>query len=226
MSTIPKNPKTEIDGDGDGDGEPGKASGFATSKWRRHQVAKPVASIEKIFSDHHRSIPTNPNINLEFSPDNHTLVKMEMDTTRIEKIFSDHHRSRPTSPTKTNGFSSWDSDSEPEVVGQIFTSDDPWFNLAEGNVVHEEDMDDALDRFEAHCDEDTPLKFRRFMKSAVRKLRSSLDNRLKYVLHFDEEDDAASGKRPGEFNKWGQEIVFPVKRCRRAGSRPSDSPEF
>jgi hypothetical protein len=47
MSTTPKNPKTEIDGDGDGDGEPGKASGFATSKWRRHQVAKPVASIEK-----------------------------------------------------------------------------------------------------------------------------------------------------------------------------------
>jgi hypothetical protein len=98
--------------------------------------------------------------------------------------------------------------------------------LAEGNVVHEEDMDDALDRFEAHCDEDTPLKFRPFMKSAVRKLRRSLDNRLKFVLHFDEEDDAANGKRPGEFNKWRQDIVFPVKRCRRAGSRPSDSPEF
>ena len=47
--------KTEIDGDGDGDGEPGEASGFATSKWLRHQVASPVASIEKIFSDHHRS---------------------------------------------------------------------------------------------------------------------------------------------------------------------------
>jgi hypothetical protein len=64
------------------------------------------------------------------------------------------------------------------------------------------------------------------MKSAVRKLRRSLDNRLKFVLHFDEEDDAANGKRPGEFNKWRQDIVFPVKRCRRAGSRPSDSPEF
>jgi hypothetical protein len=118
MSTIPKNPKTEIDGDGDGDGEPGKASGFATSKWRRHQVAKPVASIEKIFSDHHRSIPKNPNISLEFSPDNHTLVKTEidgdgtMDNTRIEKIFSDLHRSRRTTP-KTNRSSSWDSDSEP-----------------------------------------------------------------------------------------------------------------
>ena len=110
------------------------------------------------------TIPKNPNIKLAFSPDNHTLVKTEidgdgdggpgeasgfatrqgtMDNTRIEKVFSDHHRSRRTSP-KTNGFSSWDSDSEPEVVGQIFTNDEPWFNLAEGYVVHEEDMDVIL----------------------------------------------------------------------------------
>ncbi len=85
-------------------------------------------------------------------------------------------------------------------------------------------MDDALDRFEAQCDEDTPLKFRPFMKKAVRDLRKRLHNRLKFVFLLDEED--AYGKRPDEFEKWSQDIVFPVKRCRRTGSRPSDSPEF
>ena len=107
------------------------------------------------------TIPKNPNIKLEFAPDNHTLVKTEldgdgtMDTTRIEKIFSNllhvsEHliRSRLTTP-KTNGSSSWDSDSEPEVAEQIFTNDEPWFNLADGYVVHEEDMDEALNRVEA-----------------------------------------------------------------------------
>ena len=214
------------------------------------------------------TIPKNPNIKLAFSPDNHTLVKTEidgdgdgdgdgkpddhtlvkteidgdgdgepgeasgfatrqgtMDNTRIEKIFSDHHRSRRTSP-KTNGFPSWDSDSEPEYVGKLFTNDKPWFNLADGNVVHEKDMDDALDRFEAQCDKDTPLKFRPFMKKAVRDLCRRVDIRLKFVFFLDEENDSAYGKRPGEFEKWSEEIVFPVKRRHRTWSRPSDSPEF
>jgi hypothetical protein len=177
------------------------------------------------------TIPKNLNISLEFSLDNHTLVKTEidgdgtMDNKRIEKIFSDHHHSRRTTP-KTNGFSSWDSDSEPKVVGQIFTNDEPWFNLADDYVVHQEDMDDTLDRFEAQCDKDTPLKFRPFMKKAVRDLCRRVDIRLKFVFFLDEENDSAYGKRPGEFNKWSQEIVFPVKRCRRTWSRPSDSPEF
>ena len=64
------------------------------------------------------------------------------------------------------------------------------------------------------------------MKTAVRNLRRHLDIILKFVFLLDEEDDSAYGKRPGEFNKWSQEIVFPVKRCRRTWSRPSDSPEF
>jgi hypothetical protein len=33
------------------------------------------------------TIPKNPNIKLEFSPDNHTLVKTEMDTEEDERIF-------------------------------------------------------------------------------------------------------------------------------------------
>ena len=119
------------------------------------------------------------------------------------------------------------SDSEPEVVGQIFTNDEPWFNLADDYVVHQDAMDDALDRFEVQCDEDTPLKFRPFMKKAVRDLRRGLDMRLKFVFLLDEEDDSAYGRRPGEFNQWSQELVFPVKRPRRRiGSIPSDSPEF
>ncbi len=76
--------------------------------------------------------------------------------------------------------------------------------------VHEEDMDDALDRFEAQCDQDTPLKFRPFMKTAVRNLRRRLDNRLKFVFLLDEEDDSAYGRRPDEFNQWSQELVFPA----------------
>jgi hypothetical protein len=170
------------------------------------------------------TIPKNPNISL------HTLVKTEidgdgdgdgepgeasgfatyqgtMDNTRIEKIFSDHNRSRRTTP-KTNGFSSWDSDSEPEVVGKVFTNDEPWFNLADGYVVHEEDMDEALDRFEAQCDQDTPLKFRPFMKTAVRNLRRSLDNRLKFVFFLDEEDDSAYGRRPGELTSGRRNLSF------------------
>jgi hypothetical protein len=148
-----------------------------------------------------------------------------MDNTRIEKIFSDHHRSRRTTP-KTNGFSSWDSDSEPEVVGKNFTDDKPWFNLADRYVVHAKAMDEALDKFEEQCEQDTPLKFRPLMETPVGKLRRSLYDRLKFVFLLDEEDDSASGRRPGEFNRWSQELVFPVKRRRSTGSRPSDSPEF
>ncbi len=112
------------------------------------------------------------------------------------------------------------------LSNKIFTKDEPWFNLADAYVVHHDDMDDALDMFEEQCDEDTPLKFRPFMKKAVRDLRSRLNGRLEFVWFLDEDDESAYGKRPGEFEKWSQEIVFPVKRRRRTWSRPSDSPEF
>jgi hypothetical protein len=123
----------------------------------RHQVASPVASIEKIFS----TIPKNPKIKTEIDGDGDgdgepgeasgfATLQGTMDNTRIEKIFSDHHRSRRTTP-KTNGFSSWDSDSEPEVVGKIFTDDEPWFNLVDRYVVHAKAMYEALDKFEEQC---------------------------------------------------------------------------
>ena len=175
---------------------------------------------------------TIPNISLGFSPvDYHTLtdIKMEIDSggdnTRIEKIFSDHHRSRRTTPV-TNGFSTWDSDSEPELVGKIFTSDAPWFNVVDRYVVHEKAMDEALNKFEEECDQDTPLKFRPFMETAVTKLRESLKDRRKFEYLLDDDDDCAYGRRPDEFARWSQELVFPVKRRRSTGSRPSDSPEF
>ena len=176
---------------------------------------------------------TIPNISLGFSPvDYHTLtdIKMEIDSggdnTRIEKIFSDHHhRSRRTTPV-TNGFSTWDSDSEPELVGKIFTSDAPWFNVVDRYVVHEKAMDEAFNKFEEECDQDTPLKFRPFMETAVTKLRESLKDRRKFEYLLDDDDDCAYGRRPDEFARWSQELVFPVKRRRSTGSRPSDSPEF
>ena len=186
------------------------------------------------------TIPKNPKIKTEIdgepgeasgfatlqgTMDNTRIEKIFSDNTRIEKIFSDIHRSRRTTP-KTNGFSSWDSDSEPEVVGKIFTDDEPWFNLVDRYVVHAKAMDEALDKFEEQCDQDTPLKFRPFMEKAVGKLRRSLYDRLKFVFLLDEDDDSASGRRPREFNLWSQELVFPVKRRRLTGSRPSDSPEF
>lgn len=190
---------------------------------------------------------TIPNLSPGFSPvDYHTTIKMEidgdgeasgsathhrtMDNTRIEKIFSNHHSSCRTTPV-TNGFSSWDSDSEPELVGKIFTSDAPWFNVADRRVMHEKAIDEALSKFEAECDEDTPLKFRPFMETAVRKLRKSLKDRLKFEFLLedfllDDEDGPATARR-SEFDRWSQEVVFPVKRRRYCcGSRPSDSPEF
>ena len=137
------------------------------------------------------------NISLEFSPDDHTLVKTEIDGDGEPGEASGN-------ATCPEGFSSWDSDSEPEVVGKTFTNDKPWFNVADRYVVHEDAMDEALDKFEAQCDQDTPLKFRPFMETAVRKLRRSLYDRLKFVFLLDEEDDSASGRRPGEFNRWSQ----------------------
>ncbi len=87
-------------------------------------------------------------------------------------------------------------------------------------------MDEALNKFEVECDQDTPLKFRPFMETAVRKLRQSLEDRLKFEFLLDDVDDSASGRRPHEFDRWSQELVFPVKRRRSTGSTPSDSPEF
>ena len=203
MSTIPKNPNiSEIVGDGDGDGEPDDQTLVQTE------------------IDGDGDGDGEPGEARGFAIHSGT-----MDNTRIEKIFSDHHRSRRTTP-KTNGFSSWDSDSEPEVIGQFFTDDKPWFNVVDRYVVHWDAMDEALDKFEEDCDQDTPLKFRPFMHTAVAKLRSSLYDRRKFVFLLDEEDDSASGRRPGEFNRWSQELIFPVKRRRSTRSRPSDSPEF
>ncbi len=169
------------------------------------------------------TIPKNPNISLEFSPDDHKLVKTEING---DGDGDGEPGEASGSATCPEGFSSWDSDSEPEVVGKIFTNDKPWFNVADGYVVHDEALDEALDKFEAQCDQDTPLKFRLFVETAVRKLRRSLDDRLKFVFLLDEEDDSASGRRPGEFTRWSQELVFPVKRRRSTRSIPSDSPKF
>ncbi len=77
---------------------------------------------------------TIPNISLEFSPDDHTLVKTEINGDGKPGEASGN-------ATCPEGFSSWDSDSEPEVVGKIFTDDKPWFNVADRYVVHKKAMD-------------------------------------------------------------------------------------
>ncbi len=78
---------------------------------------------------------TIPNISLGFSPVDHTLMKME------EIDGGGEASGNATCPER---FSSWDSDSEPEGVGKIFTSDAPWFNVADRYVVHEKAMDEEL----------------------------------------------------------------------------------
>jgi hypothetical protein len=71
--------------------------------------------------------------------------------------------SRYTGKKRIFKLGAWDYDSEPELVGIIFTSDALWFNVADRRVLHEKAMGEALSKFEAECNEDTPLKFRLFM---------------------------------------------------------------
>ena len=176
---------------------------------------------------------TTPDISLRFSQvDFHTPFKMEidgrtMDNKRIEKVFSENHRALRTTPISSSTVqsdSSWDSEPDAEVVGTIHTSDEPWFNVDDLYVVHERAMDEALKKFEEVCDQDTPLKFRRFMEGAVRKLRKSLEDCLEYEFLLTDVDAGAA--RHPEFDRWAQDVVFPVKRPRSAGYRPSDSTEF
>ncbi len=81
-------------------------------------------------------------------------------------------------------------------------------------------MDEVLNKFEAACDEDTPLMFRPFMEEAVRKLRRSLKDRMAVEFLLTDVDDSAKrhkrtffGKHP-EFSQWSRDVVFPVKRRR------------
>ena len=176
---------------------------------------------------------TTPDISLRFSQVNfHTHFKMEidggsMDNTRIEKAFSENHRALCTTPVTNSTVqsdSSWDTYPDAEVVGKIHTSDAPWSNVADRYFVHERAIDEAPKNFEEVCDQDTPLKFRRFMEGAVRKLRKSLEDCLAYEFLLTDVDAGAA--RHPEFDRWAQDAVFPVKRPRSAGYRPSDSTEF
>jgi hypothetical protein len=145
---------------------------------------------------------------------------------QIAAVFSEAHRFRRTAPVATTWDETSDSESEAEIIGTIHRSDQPWFDAHECKVVRELALDELLDEFEDAYDLDVPLKLRPFMAKfqakAVEELRQRLADRV--ATEFLLSDVPGSARRP-EFDDWNQDVIFPVKR-QRAGSRPSDSPEF
>lgn len=145
---------------------------------------------------------------------------------QIAAVFSEAHRFRRTAPVATTWDETSDSESEAEIIGTIHRSDQPWFDAHECKVVRELALDELLDEFEDAYDLDVPLKLRPFMAKfqakAVEELRQRLADRV--ATEFLLRDVPGSARRP-EFDDWNQDVIFPVKR-QRAGSRPSDSPEF
>ena len=152
---------------------------------------------------------------------------------KVEAGFSEAHRQffRRTAPVAkdttpvTEATSSWDSDSDAEIVGTIHTKEDPWFFVEERCVLLKTKLDDVIDDFEEACDDDTPLSFRPFMNKAIQGLRKDLAERLTTEFLLSDADPGAP--RYPELTQWTRDVVFPVKRPRRdRASRPSDSPEW
>ena len=99
---------------------------------------------------------------------------------KVEAGFSKAYQqylSKDTTPV-TEATSSWDSDSDAEIVGTIHTKEDPWFFVEERCVLLKTKLDDVIDDFEEACDDDTPLSFRPFMNKAIQGLRKDLAERL------------------------------------------------
>jgi hypothetical protein len=131
---------------------------------------------------------------------------------------------KDTTPV-TEATSSWDSDSDAEIVATIHNNEDPWFFVEERCVLLKTKLDDVIDDFEEACDDDTPLSFRPFMNKAIQGLRKDLAERLTTEFLLSDADPGAP--RYPELTQWTRDVVFPVKRPRRdRASRPSDSPEW
>ena len=153
-------------------------------------------------------------------------VKVEAGFSKVSKRAEAYHRylSKDTTPV-TEATSSWDSDSDAEIVGTIHTKEDPWFFVEERCVLLKTKLDDVIDDFEEACDDDTPLSFRPFMSKAIQGLRKDLAERLTTEFLLSNADPGAP--RYPELTQWTRDVVFPVKRPRRdRASRPSDSPEW
>ena len=131
---------------------------------------------------------------------------------------------KDTTPV-TEATSSWDSDSDAEIVATIHNNEDPWFFVEERCVLLKTKLDDVIDDFEEACDDDTPLSFRPYMNKAIQGLRKDLAERLTTEFLLSDADPGAP--RYPELTQWTRDVVFPVKRPRRyPASRPSDLPEW
>lgn len=91
------------------------------------------------------------------------------------------------------------------------------------DVLPNDALEVALNAFEEDCELDAPLKFRPFIAKAVQKLRKTLDERvsMEWLLK-----DIPGSEEQHDLCAVHYELVFPVKRPRLRGSRPSDSCEF
>ena len=154
-------------------------------------------------------------------------LRSMLSNVKVEAGFSKAYQqylSKDTTPV-TEATSSWDSDSDAEIVGTIHTKEDPWFFVEERCVLLKTKLDDVIDDFEEACDDDTPLSFRPFMNKAIQGLRKDLAERLTTEFLLSDADPGAP--RYPELTQWTRDVVFPVKRPRRdRASRPSDSPEW
>ena len=105
------------------------------------------------------------------------FFEWNLNTRFISPVFDSRPSCRPWFPFSPSGMStasSWDEESEPAIVWTIHASETPWFNVDEHSIVRGTALQETLDAFEEACDDDTPLRFRRFMAKAIENLRQSL----------------------------------------------------
>ena len=114
-------------------------------------------------------------------------------------------------------------DSGVYVIGTTHEECEPWFEVKDCDVLPNDALEVALNAFEEDCELDAPLKFRPFIAKAVQKLRKTLDERvsMEWLLK-----DIPGSEEQHDLCAVHYELVFPVKRPRLRGSRPSDSCEF
>jgi len=114
-------------------------------------------------------------------------------------------------------------DSGVSFVGTTHKDCAPWFNVEDCDVLSNDALVDALDAFQQDCELDAPLKFRPFIAKVVEKLRKTLDERVSAEWLLKDIPGSEGSQTLCEVH---HEVVFPVKRPRLRGSRPSDSCEF
>lgn len=136
--------------------------------------------------------------------------------TRFDEISSRARATRLSNNTRVEEVCADESGSEAELVKTIHSSDQPWFYVTEGNIIHAHRSREALNQLEEDMDLDVPLKFRPslpLLAKVVGKIRDTLveETNHQYLLV-----DMPDTPRHPDFSK-AIDVVFPVmkrKRCR------------